>query len=67
MKCKVFVLGLTLIIVSFFSGCGSKETSPVSETVGIEETTETIGGEGALTGQIAFNVRYVYPSGISIA
>jgi len=63
MKCKVIVLGLTSLIAMFLFGCGSKDISSVSESVGIEGTTEVIGEEGSPIGQIAFHVRYVYPSG----
>ena len=65
MKRRAIVSGLVLasVIAMFLSGCGSKDTSPVSETAGIEETTEGIREAGAPTGRIAFHVRYVYPSG----
>jgi formylglycine-generating enzyme required for sulfatase activity len=51
-----------ILVALGLSGCG-KDSSTVSEPVGIQETTETIGGGGGPTGQIAFNVRYMYPSG----
>ncbi|MFH1007642.1 MAG: hypothetical protein V1800_09085, partial [Candidatus Latescibacterota bacterium] len=59
MRCKVLLLGIALMFASFFAGCGSKETSPVSESAGIED----IGGNAGATGQIALHVTYAYSSG----
>ncbi|HID09837.1 MAG TPA: hypothetical protein EYP17_00855 [Candidatus Latescibacteria bacterium] len=56
-------IGVAAMVVWFLPGCGSKAPSTLSEPVGIQEATEALGGEGVPTGEIAFHVRYVLPSG----